>query len=412
MTEADRFATGVDGISGQWPSPPNAWSFSSLQEAESCPRRWALRRATYIGVWDRSGYPPKPSTPALVGDVMHRTFETLVTAFANAGCHALASECAVDVLRSLGGYSAVIERSIEQTLGQYEGNPRAVDRLESLRADLKNRVPEMRTRIQDVVARTTRATTPDPIPPITGGATGPISKRQPLSVGSHPEVELRAPEFRLAGRADLIRVKGDGCAIVDYKTGAPSPLHIDQIRMYAVLWAYDADLNPRQLPATELSLVYTDSTVQVEPPTLAETAELAAALRDRTETVESQVAVDLPMARPGVDLCGWCSVRHLCSEYWPFLEALPAGSRQELSPAPFGDCAVLIVARHGPKSWDIDVTSHGRNGLLRTPSDSTVFRPGDRLRILDAVLSDAEEDNRAIVSLTQTSEWWLLDPTN
>ncbi len=60
MNERGGFDTGVQDSSGRWPDLPRAWSYSSLKEAEECPRRWMLRRASYPQIWARQGYPPRP----------------------------------------------------------------------------------------------------------------------------------------------------------------------------------------------------------------------------------------------------------------------------------------------------------------------------------------------------------------
>src|SRR5207247_1291621 len=74
------------GVHGSWPEPPEFWSYSSLYEAEVCPRRWSLKRASYEGIWSRSGYPPRPSMPAIVGDVVHRALDAILRALYDAGC--------------------------------------------------------------------------------------------------------------------------------------------------------------------------------------------------------------------------------------------------------------------------------------------------------------------------------------
>ena len=79
MTEVSGvFKTHVRGVEGTWPGRPEFWSYSSLREAEECPRRWALTRATYRAVWDRPGYPPRPIMPAMVGDTVHRALDVIL----------------------------------------------------------------------------------------------------------------------------------------------------------------------------------------------------------------------------------------------------------------------------------------------------------------------------------------------
>src|SRR2546426_514135 len=107
---SDEFSTTVRGVRGVWPSLPKTWSYSSLAEAEECPRRWMLKRASYPNIWAGKGYPPRPNLPALVGDVVHRVLEMILLAMHSERCASLADPCAANVLRSLSGYSALIER--------------------------------------------------------------------------------------------------------------------------------------------------------------------------------------------------------------------------------------------------------------------------------------------------------------
>jgi hypothetical protein len=48
-----------------WPQLPRWMSFSALLEIEACPRRWALKSATYPSVWNGRGYPRIPQSAAI-----------------------------------------------------------------------------------------------------------------------------------------------------------------------------------------------------------------------------------------------------------------------------------------------------------------------------------------------------------
>ena len=63
MTTMDTFDTRVEAADGQWPTPPKWMSYSSLNEAELCPRRWALRRATYPEIWAAPAIQTCPHCP-------------------------------------------------------------------------------------------------------------------------------------------------------------------------------------------------------------------------------------------------------------------------------------------------------------------------------------------------------------
>src|SRR6202035_2642742 len=133
---------------------PKTWSYSSLREATECPRRWMLSRATYPEIWNRWGYPPRPTLPSLMGDVVHGILEVLLRSFHDHGCTSLADPATVKVLKDLGGYTKLVERRIEKELETLGGNPRVADRLGPLQTALRVKVPEIRQRVQAVIART------------------------------------------------------------------------------------------------------------------------------------------------------------------------------------------------------------------------------------------------------------------
>src|SRR5689334_22506494 len=110
MTDAalDTFRTRVRGVCGTWPQVPEFWSYSSLKDAEDCPRRWALARAKYPEIWNRAGYPPTAALPAAVGDVIHRSLDAILQLLHSEGCASIHDPTAVAALRRVGGFSSLI----------------------------------------------------------------------------------------------------------------------------------------------------------------------------------------------------------------------------------------------------------------------------------------------------------------
>ena len=404
---SEPFDTGIDGAVGTWPSPPDIWSFSSFREAEECPRRWMLRRASYPGVWARKGYPDQAIVPALLGDIVHGVLERVLVALHDESCANLADPCAVMVLKSLGGYSRLIEATIDHELGQYEENPRVVDRLPMLRASLRGRIPDIRQRVQNLISRTNMSLAgaqryrADSI----GGFA-----RAPLRPGSHPEVDLRAEEARWGGRADLVTVLEDGCEITDYKTGEPNDHHLEQVQTYGWLWARDKVVNPAGLPARRLVLAYPtqDRSVEAADPVALEAFE--ADLLARSQKAEDDLRARPPEARPAQETCSSCSVRHLCDRYWPFLSSIDVRLPSESEAMRFIDAEVMVISRNGPRSWNASMR-HPRLAqgvLLRTPSEQVSFRGGDGLRLLRVGLNLAEEDGLPVLTILQGSEIFRL----
>jgi PD-(D/E)XK nuclease superfamily len=400
IATADEFRTGIQGLDGVWPALPTLWSYSSLRDAEECPRRWALSRATYPAIWDRPGYPPRPILPALLGDIVHRSLDLILRRLYEAGCESIADASAVDVLRALGGYSGLAERLIGEQMDSLQSNPRMADQVSGLRSALKARIPAIRQRVQALLVRATLV--PRELAGEAAADAVPASGRAPLSTGSHPEVTLHAPQLRVAGRADLITLGPGSCSIVDYKTGAPDDHHADQLRLYALLWARDIELNPEAMPATSLTLSYATHDERVEPPEPHALELLTQQLTDRIAATEGELMLRPPPARPSPTTCRLCSVRQLCDDYWG-----SAAIDAALTPQGFGDREGTVISQNGPRSWVIEVESV-RRSLLRTPTEDPGFRVGDRVRLLGAALARDDDSGDETITLTRTSEVFQL----
>lgn len=239
-------------------------SFAALMDIETCPRRWALSAAEYPHLWKRRGYPHVPQLASIEGTVVHLALKTVTSAIVERGCPSLTDESALLTLRELGGYTAIIRRSLERALQPYQENPRAAPVLDIVRTQLSGRIPELRSRVQKFLSRIH-------IEPRTGKPGGAsaypkVGSRQQLPLGSHSEVELRVSELRWLGVADLITLMKRCCEIRDFKTGTLKEEHEFQVRTYALLWARDADLNPSGRLADKLVLSGVQGDLEVPAP--------------------------------------------------------------------------------------------------------------------------------------------------
>lgn len=403
MTDGqDDFKTPLPDIEGKWPALPGTWSYSSLTTATECPRRWMLSRASYPRVWDKFGYPPRPVLPALVGSAMHHVLETIVGALHVRGCASVNAPETVAVLKELGGYSALLQRAVDRQLDELEKNPRAAPAFDAVAMTLRQRIPEMRQHVQAVIARTEL----NPAPGSTGGGSPPEG-RLPLAPGTHPEVELYVPALRFAGRADLLSLESDMCVLTDYKTGSPDPRHLEQLRIYALLWSRDEERNPTGVLAERLVIAYATHDEVHEGPTADELEQLASTITTRVRDAESELSRRPPPAKPAAEMCRLCAVRHLCNDYWPS-EAAVANSPAGTPPGSFVDSEVSILRRNGPRSWLVALGPDDTTALLRTPSEAAPFRPGDQMRVLDVVHGEDEESETTILSMTQASEAYVI----
>jgi hypothetical protein len=419
MASEDVFHTGVEAGRGQWPNPPTWMSYSSLKEAERCPRRWALRRATYPDIWDGSGYPDMPSLPALVGDITHNALEKILAEVVRHGCSSPASACAVEALKALGGYTAVISEIADLRLQDFAENPRARDRVAGLRTAIRTRIPEMRHRVQAILTRSALQSPPSapmegPAPSNTGANPAGRSRRSRLDPGSHPEVSLRAEAIRWQGRADLLTVSSGSAEIVDYKTGAPDESHSEQLRIYALIWYRDKDLNPSGTRASSLIIAYPTEDIAVEAPSKEELQSLERELQSRSQVVRDVLGARPPEARPSTALCSTCPVRQLCEEYWAFLGQGEAASTAASIPGPiWGDVEVQVDTRNGPRSWWALVTRGtdlptSERIVLRTQTESPPFATGKHARVVNGAIGRDDDSGTPIVTLTSHSELFVL----
>lgn len=396
MTNAsDGFTIGVRGSDGYWPSLPVTWSYSSLREVSECPRRWMLSRANYPDLWSGWGYPPRPPLAALLGDIVHAVLELLVHRIRDAGCTSLADPGVVVVLKELGGYTRLVEDGLERRLDELAANPRMAGGIDPLRRALRSKIPEMRQRVQALVAR--RAL---PFGPSADNGTSATSSTA-LPPGVYPEVELRAPALRLAGRVDLLVVDDVGCEITDYKTGAPDDRHGDQLHLYSLIWSRDTEHNPRSLPARRLTLSYPAHELDIAPLDEKSLDALARATTEAMKVAESALGERPPPAHPHPEICGFCGVRQLCDDYWM---GLADGSGAE---GEWFDFEGTVVKRNGSRSWVLASTAEPIL-LLRTPSETVPFGVGDRLRLLGLRREDDDEVALPVAVLTRASEvFWL-----
>jgi CRISPR/Cas system-associated exonuclease Cas4 (RecB family) len=402
---SDHFHTAIRGAGGTWPTAPGFWSYSSLGNAEECPRRWMLSRADYGDLWDGPGYPPRPTLAALAGSVVHRCLELLLTTFQAQGCASVTDPSAVEAIRRIGGYGKLVGSVITEELAILQGNPRATELKATLERQLVKQVPHIRERVQLAISRAQlMADQHDP------GIRSDAATRTGITPGSHAEVELRADELRLLGRADLITVSETGCTITDYKTGAPSDHHAEQLRLYGLLWRRDREINPDQIPIERLVVSYATHDEVVDVPSDAELERLADQISVRIAATEEQLALRPPPANPDSEVCEFCDVRHLCDDYWVTV-CSTLGAEPAVSSGAFVDCEGEVIRQNGPRSWVLKLEGEPDSALLRTPTERPGFAVGDFVRLLGVAAKTVQEEgiSQCVLTMTSFSESFQVD---
>lgn len=291
-------------------TPPERMSASTLKKIESCPRRYALRRASYPKIWNGFGYPPKPSLKALEGTIVHSSIERIVKALKQANYTSIFDELFVETMRSLNGYSGVLENQLEEVSNELTANPRVNFKTDQITDKLKNSLPLLREQLQGQISKLNfdnQARTTDFF------SSGNTSR---LPNGFHSEVELNARELEWYGKVDYLYLTADKCEIADFKTGERKPEHIFQVKIYNLLWLLDEIQNPNSIPVTRLTLSYKDGDLSVPPLGKSEAADFIDEVKERTNSAKNRILELIPDASPTLDNCSYCPVRQLCSDYW------------------------------------------------------------------------------------------------
>jgi hypothetical protein len=387
----------------EWPRPPDEMTVSMLAEIEACPRRWALSSADYPALWTGRGYPPRVHLSSLAGSVVHLVLETVTRELVRARCLAVEDAAATQVMRRLGGYTKVVHDCIDGVVARFAGNPRAWRHLETAVRSLRAQAAELRTRAQTLLGRVRLHT-------ITGGRsrTAGAAPRRALSNGLYPEVELRARQIGWKGKADLLVLSDGESELIDFKTGAEDDSHKFQLQVYALLWSRDDELNPTGRLPTKLTLAYCARNVEVDVPSAAWLQILERDLIVRRAAGRRAVAVRPPEARPTADNCRYCGVRQLCDNYWTEETQHALGSALPAEDVLFSDFELTITGRHGPSSWDavVEVSRYvatGRQVLVRAGESVLAVRAGQRIRILDAHVAPAHDEDVHPVVVTMGS---------
>lgn len=290
---------------------PKKMSASTLHEIESCPRKYVLRRADYSRMWKGYGYPPKPTLKTLEGIIVHRSIEQIIKALKQAKCPSIFDEQFVKTMRSLNGYSGVLEAQLGEISNELSLNPRLSHKADQVIEKLKNSLPLLREQLQGQISKLTfdnKAKATDFI--------GTIGAFHTLSNGIHSEVELNAAEIEWYGKVDYLNLSDNGCEIADFKTGAKKPEHIFQIKIYNMLWFLDKKRNPNSIPVTKLVLSYKDENLEIVPISGSEVNDFIAEVQRRTNSARNKISQSIPEAITSIENCDYCSVRQLCSAYW------------------------------------------------------------------------------------------------
>jgi CRISPR/Cas system-associated exonuclease Cas4 (RecB family) len=234
-----------------------------------------------------------------------------------------------------------------------------------------------------------------------------LSVRYALCAGTHAEVELLDRSMMWRGRADFVTVSPTGCSVVDLKTGQESEDHLMQMRVYALLWVGDKEVNPSRLPIESLSLSYGGRTIELPVPLEQESAELREVLCAQTKRIRAELEMDPVVARPTEENCRFCQVKLLCNDCWSWNR-----SKVEKGTS-FEDLELVLLEPKNESSWIAkSKIEFAPTVLLKRPQLDdglwSALGTGLHLRLTDAMITEREDGQEPLVAFTSSTEALLL----
>jgi hypothetical protein len=407
-----------DGFSPLWSvsapalraGAPEWMSFHFFVEAERCPRAAMLKSSSYPTLWEGRGYPKRLNAAALTGLVIHAATEIIVKAFINAGVTSMSDPKTMDCLRDLGGYLAVLSRTLEVVVASESGNPRFQRTKAAVTKTLKMQLPRMRESVQQVLVSRAWKLSGSSNRGNSMPGTNISRVRYPLPDGSHFEVDLFDRSMMWRGRADLVTVTPSGCGVVDWKTGNQVEEHHRQMQVYALLWDGDRELNPSRLPIESLTLSYGGLCVQVDVPRGDQLIASRRLLSAKTTNIRTEFEMEPVPARPSDDNCRFCQVKLLCDGFWAWSDS----SVREKDG--FNDLELTLIRLESESSWiaGCNLTSVASKRVLLKKSQCDeglwmALRPGLKLRMSDAMVTFREVGEDPLVAFTTFTEALLVE---
>lgn len=285
----------------EWTVPPAPWSSTTLDEVESCPRRWQLLRSRW---GEHARFPVRPNPAAAEGQIIHDALDRLTRACGQCGNPPFGSAEFAEAA-SEADFFPGFARAVSELQQQLSAHPRPGPpfRLRATAEDLANRAVRLfREQYKPEHRATTTAAERVSEQPTNLAAL--LRRKRALS-----EVKLKHPTLPFLGVLDRVQLASDNVEIVDFKTGRPHEKHQHQLLRYALLWWRTTGDLPVRVSAQYLDgaaswSVRQDVLESVEERLATLIVELTGALSDH------------PAApKPGAE-CGRCPVRAHCNAGW------------------------------------------------------------------------------------------------
>lgn len=355
-----------------------------------CPRRWWLENSRFAG--DKNRYPRRAHPSNVEGTVVHGVLNRFAS-FIEERSSGSTSEYE-SVRRAFPVRREVLRQLNAMCDTQLSDNPRV---------DLQ----QVRARVDvDACINAFRRAAPalwHALRRLQGSA---ATKQESASEPSHlpptaAEKWLEVGSPRIAGQIDVI-ARG---VVIDYKTGERKEEHWEQLRFYALLhWLCYG----RAVRLLRLVYTATGDTLDADAPSVDELAQRARELSLEISAIDRLLVTgEAPPAYPATELCGTCSVRHLCDDFW-------------VANAGWQEASYLANTDGRPTSWwdDVEVrlpssmtVSNGYAGQVTTSAWGTVAirigsskSPADEVVVGARLLGVRIERTRAGIEISATKD--------
>lgn len=370
-----------------WADPPTTWSSTTLDDVETCPRRWQLLRSRW-GEHER--FPVRPHPAAVEGQIVHEALDRLTRACGQRGNPAFGSAefaAALSDAEFFPGFA----RSVAEWQQRFSAHPRPgpAFRLRTSAEELANRAVRMfRDQYKPdgrVASQPAERATEAP-----ADVESLLRQKRALS-----EVKLTHPALPFLGILDRVQHTGEGVEVVDFKTGKPSDKHRRQLLRYALLWWRKTGDAP-----VRISAQYLDG-VESWPVTLGALEDIESELVKKIPLLTGALSAQPAAAKPGTG-CHTCTVRARCASGWAVGEEAAVVDGR-------GDAELVVKAKAGDHGFLARSRAGAEIAVVYEAAVATLLPEhvdGQVLRVLDGVW----KEKRTQLEIKAWTEVFVVNP--
>ena len=291
---------------------PSFFSYSQLSKYQSCPRQWALHRSSFT-----PKFPKFLSESSLRGTVIHEVLSHLIKLLASKNNPQRGSTEFNEVKSELKKLDTIIaEIWNHETTGAvflFDHNKFDFDKL---RIDCRKSFYQWLRRDYVHFQQGHSKTNTVNSSPLSSHQTqqSQIDYAKLLKAkGLLSEITVKHPDLPLKGTIDIVEAHEQGAIICDLKTGKLQVSHLEQLKLYALLWWRATGELPYQIKVSYIGSKGLDKRVDhlvSEAMLLEKEAELKILIAKVQNTTFQSAIAHLDTA------CKYCPVRYLCDDYF------------------------------------------------------------------------------------------------